>query len=189
MSGPEVIIIPIVGISFIIAIGVPSTLILKKLFWRPKERIPGFETRQSSVNSLFPPEVTAQALRIFIECWFDMIDKKNTRKAINKLNIYWKKDPIDLGQEYTVNGKTFSKASGLTRTKKDIDVWVFDKNKSPEEIKISGTALIHELIHVALWELEGDPDADHEGNLYKGWTEKHSQLEREANKRLKEKGL
>jgi len=198
---PIIIILPIVLVAFIIAIGVPLTLTLKKLFWRPQEKIPGFETRQARVNGLFKPEEVAEVFRIFEECWNEKIEKINLKPVFDKINIFWKNDPIDLGQEYAINGKTFSKATGLTRTKKDIDVWVYNtkriqedgKNKivpkDKEEIKISSTALIHELIHVVLWQTKGDPDADHEGNLYSGWTFKHSELESLANRKLKEKGL
>jgi hypothetical protein len=198
---PIIIILPIVLVAFIVAIGVPLTLTLKKLFWRPQEKISGFETRQVRANGLFKPEEVAEVFHIFEECWNEKIEKRNLKPVFDKINIFWKNEPIDLGQEYTVSGKTFSKATGLTRTKKDVDVWVYNTKriqengqnkivpKDREEIKISSTALAHELIHIVLWQVEGDPDADHEGSLYTGWTKEHTDVEIETNKRLKEKGL
>lgn len=192
--GLEIFIILLVFLAFLFALGMPLFFTFKKLFERPKEKVIDYNARQQTVNGLFSPKITSEALKIFEYVWNDKIDKQNLKIIFDKLNIYWKKDPIELGQTYTINGKKISMASGLTRTKKDIDVWIYDvkkgaKEKKKEEIKISDTAFVHELIHIALWNLEGDPDADHEGNLYKGWYDKHTEVERTVNLLLKEKGL
>ena len=189
MTNEEILIVSIVGVAFAIALIAPISVVCFRMFWRPSEKIPLFGTRQSSVKGFFNPEETMQALLIFKECWLSMIDKTDTKPILDKLNIFWKKDPIDLRKQYKINGKLFSKAAGITRTKKDIDVWIYDKDKKEEDIKISGTALVHELIHIVLWNLYGDPDADHEGDVYAGWIQKHTELEAEVRKKLKEKGL
>lgn len=187
--GLEIILIFLVLFSFGIAIGFPTYFILRKLYTRPEGKIHGFETRQEMIGSFFSSEETGKALSIFQEVWNKKISGDNLKPILDKLNIYWKKEPIKLGQTYIINGKKISMASGLTKTKKDIDVWIYDKDKEEQEIKISGTAFAHELIHIVLWNLEGDPDADHEDNLYKGWTSKHTEVERLVNMELKKKGL
>lgn len=189
MTNEEILIVSIVGVAFAIALIAPISVVCFRMFWRPTEKIPLFGTRQASVGGLFKPEETMQALLIFKECWSTMIDKRDLKPALDKLNIFWKKEPIDLKRAYTIDGKTFSKAAGIARTKKDVDVWIYDKDKKPEEVKISGTALVHELIHVILWNLNGEPDPDHEGPTYEGWTKAHTELEEEVRKRLREKGL
>lgn len=197
---PEII-VPVVLLGFLVAIGVPVVLIIKKLFWRPSEKIPDFNTRQQRSGEFFEPHITSQALKIFQECWKEYIDDRDIKKVLDQVNIFWKKDPIHLGQEFIINGHKVSMASGLTRTKKDIDVWIYDHfrrqingdnvvlRKEKEEIKISDTAFAHELIHITLWHLEGEPDADHEDDYYSGWTKKHTEVERQTNLRLKQKGL
>jgi hypothetical protein len=187
--GLEIILLWLVLFSFVIAIGFPIYFILSKLYSRPRGEVKGYKARQKTASGFFSSEETGKALDIFSEVWNEIIGKENLKIVFDNLNIYWKKEPIDLGQSYVINGKTFSMASGLTRTKKDIDVWIFDKDKEKEQIKISDTAFAHELVHIALWNIEGDPDADHEDKLYSGWKKKHTEVERITNIRLKEKGL
>lgn len=38
------------------------------------------------------------------------------------------------------------------------------------------TALFHELVHWALWNLTGEPDPDHQGDRYPGWEPEHDAL-------------
>jgi hypothetical protein len=201
MDAPAFLILVCVVIGFLVSIGVPASVAAHKLLWRPKEIIPKWNARQQSVEGFFQPEQVSVLFDVFAECWNEIIGPQDFKKIFSQLNLYWKKDPISLGQEYVINGKKVSKATGLTRTKKDVDVWIFNHyketidgkvvitNKKIEDIKISSTALAHELIHVALWHIEGDPDADHEDSLFAGWTKKHSEVERQTNLRLKQKGL
>lgn len=187
--GLDFLLLWLVLFSFVIAIGAPAYFMINALFGRPKEKVTKYKAKQERALELFTPEITGEALFLFQKAWNEKIKEQDLTPIFNKLNVYWKKDPIDLGQSYVINGKTFSMAAGLTRTKKDIDVWIFDKDKKPDEIKISDTAFAHELVHIALWSLEGDPDADHEAKMYKGWTEKHTEVEKLTNTYLKEKGL
>ena len=39
---------------------------------------------------------------------------------------------------------------------------------------IDDTAMIHELVHYALFITLSEPDPDHEGNVYKAWTKEHT---------------
>ena len=50
---------------------------------------------------------------------------------------------------------------------------------------VSDTSLVHELVHLALWAINGHADADHEGNNHGGWTSKHSRFVRELNSLLR----
>ena len=187
---------------FSTAIGLPLVHLLWKKYKRPGESIPGWNTRQQSVEDLFDPKDVAIVLAEFERAWHEIIDKRDVRKVLDNVNIYWKSEPIDLGMEYKVGGKTFSKATGITKNKKDTDVWIYDYyyqtindkkikiQKNKKELKLYSTALVHELIHIALWNLDGNPDADHEGEVHgKTWTEKHSYLEREINNRLRDKDI
>lgn len=201
MDAPAFLILVCVVVGFLVSIGVPASVALHKIYWRPKEEIPFYGARQESVNGFFEPEKVKAVFDTFQETWNEVIGEQNLKNIFSKLNIYWKKEPISLGQEYVINGKKISKATGLTRTKKDVDVWIYDhikkeidgekvlEKKNPSDIKISDTALAHELIHVVLWHLEGDPDADHEDGFYAGWTRNHTEVERRTNTRLKQKGL
>lgn len=201
MDAPAYLILFCVVVGFLVSIGVPASVAIRQLYWRPKEEIPFYGARQESVDGFFEPEHVKDVFDAFQESWDEVIGKRNLKNIFSKLNIYWKKEPISLGQEYVINGKKFSKASGLTRTKKDIDVWIYNHtrkfidgkevitNKQPSDIKISDTALAHELVHVVLWHIEGDPDADHEDGFYAGWTRNHTEVERRTNFKLKQKGL
>ena len=54
---------------------------------------------------------------------------------------------------------------------------------------ISDTALVHELVHLALWSSVGSPDADHEGRKHRGWARKHTEFILEVNSLLKSYNL
>ena len=43
--------------------------------------------------------------------------------------------------------------------------------------RLCDSALVHELVHVAIWSVKGsDPDPDHEGLTFSGWTVGHTML-------------
>ena len=52
---------------------------------------------------------------------------------------------------------------------------------SDKDVPIYKTAFVHELVHASLMALNGHGDADHQGDKYRGWTKKHSQLIIEVN--------
>ena len=60
---------------------------------------------------------------------------------------------------------------------------------SDKDVPIHKTAFVHELIHASLMALNGHGDADHQGDKYRGWTKKHSQLILEVNRFLMMLGL
>ena len=51
--------------------------------------------------------------------------------------------------------------------------------------KISESALIHELVHLALLAKNGSADSDHEGHKHRGWTKRHTNMIIEARQMLR----
>jgi hypothetical protein len=185
----------------ILVFSIPIAHLIWMRYGRPRATIPGWKTRQEQVNGLYEGEKVSIALSEFHRAWLELIGD-DISSILDKVNIYWKAEPIELGNTYTVNGKTFSKATGITRSERDIDVWIYHYHrkivngqekkimKTKEEMRISSTALVHELIHIALWSLHGDPDADHEGGVHgKTWNLEHTKLEAVVNNRLLKKGI
>lgn len=58
-----------------------------------------------------------------------------------------------------------------------------------DKIKISRTALGHELIHIGLWWTKNEPDHNHDKPAPDAWLEVHNTIEKEWHIIMKEKGL
>jgi len=117
---------------------------------------------------------------IFYKKWkleFGDLDNK-ILKALNNLMIEWgdKPKPI-VGGAFDVNGKPIEgRARGLTLL--PTYIWVWENQYK----RIAATALVHELVHAALWAQSGyHGDPDHEGGEFEGWTPKHTKFIREIN--------
>ena len=112
------------------------------------------------------------AMKIFYREWkksFGDPDRK-VYEALNKLMIEWH-DPRErkiLG--YSMDGKMLrGRVRGTALSPTYITI------RKTAYKRIASTSLVHELVHVALWNsgnILGDPD--HEGMKYSGWTRKHT---------------
>ncbi len=102
------------------------------------------------------------------------------KRMINNITIEWDENTKIVGPIYDIRGDMLdiSEVVGLCVSHNRVWVWV-GKNK-----KISDSALIHELVHAALWVANNNPDADHEGDSEPGWTKKHTSFIYEVNKIL-----
>ena len=107
-------------------------------------------------------------------------DGDKVKRMINNITIEWDVNTKVVGPIYDIKGEMLemSEVIGLCETHKKVWVWV-GENK-----KISGSALIHELVHAALWVTNKNPDADHEGDSELGWTIEHTDFIRNVNKIL-----
>ena len=130
---------------------------------------------QIQKGCIFPErQKVAYAMRLFYREWKNKFGDEDgdVLRSLNKLVITWedKRKKIS-GIGFNVNGKPLSGlAWGLTLTPSYVWVWT-----NPTYKRIAARALIHELVHSALWsknKLHGDPD--HEGNDFKGWTREHT---------------
>jgi hypothetical protein len=101
------------------------------------------------------------------------------KKMINNIVVSWDHNTKTTGPIYTVDGKRkeSSEVVGLCNSPTEIWVWV-------GEGKISHTALIHELVHSALWVTTNNPDSDHEGSVHPGWSSNHTSFIKRVNKIL-----
>ena len=124
-------------------------------------------------------------VELFYKSWKHKFGDKENKvlKTLDNLMIEWGEQPKKiLGGAFDVNGKPITgEAKGITLMPDYIWIW-----KEKYE-RIAATALIHELVHSALWAqsgLHGDPD--HEGPEFGGWTPAHTQFIREINRLLAE---
>jgi hypothetical protein len=147
-------------------------------------QIPVFTGTWQIVSSCseYPQEPVAIALSIFYTEWtlnFGDHDGK-VWKSLNNVLIDW--TPRDKkGTAYDIAGKLMHDAhfSGVALSPSMI--WVKPK---PGKL-VCETSLIHELVHVAIWNLkETDGDPDHLGKKYSGWTIDHSALIQNVNDSL-----
>jgi len=122
---------------------------------------------------------------LFYERWVDKFgdpDKK-VFKTLNSLMIEWgeKKKSI-LGGAYDMKGTEIKGyAKGITLMPGYI--WVWEEKYQ----RIAATALVHELVHSALWSSSGyHGDPDHEGGEFLGWTREHTKFIQEINSLLAE---
>lgn len=150
----------IIAIS-IFAAGVIGTMVwgLVNGLTRKGFRVPGWDLRVS--REVYSPEAMAEFLDLWVRCWEVRCGRaglEKVRAALNGVDLEWSDLVLD------VRGVL---ASGVTDYRNKVRVW------SGPGVPLRKTALSHELVHVVLWALQGDPDADHMGNKYHGWTEKH----------------
>jgi len=113
----------------------------------------------------------AWAMVVFYELWEREFGDKDRKlfRALEKISIVWSKDVKEVENVYDIDGNFLEKAivSGLMVD--DTTIWVW-----AEDHQISETSFIHELAHIALTHTCGDPDADHEGEKFLCWDDRHS---------------
>jgi hypothetical protein len=125
----------------------------------------------------YPIEHLDLLLFLFYNEWINTFEdpKNQLLDSLWDLVIVWEENVWILeGMGFDEQGKEIKnpRIIGLTQNKNLIRVAA---NRSP----ITHSSLVHELIHVVLWHTDpssrGDPD--HEGEIYPGWTLKHSAFE------------
>ena len=140
-------------------------------------RIPSFKDAWQTVEicEQHHSDETAWAMTIFYDEWIITFgdDDGYVLNALGDIEITWSMESKIEKNLYGLDGTFYEEAEvhGLFQNSPE-HIWVY----APIDTVISDTALIHELIHLALFVSFGDPDPDHEGDKYSGWTVNHTQL-------------
>jgi hypothetical protein len=149
-------------------------------------KLPYFSSAWQIQTNEFPtPYSVSTALKVFYNYWvYEFGDEElKLQAALDGLMVEWKEEPRK-GTGYNILGmRATGTVKGVAMSPGYIWVW------QGQEKKLSSSALVHELIHVAIWASQGHSDPDHEGNKYKGWTPKHSEFMHKINYLLAERGL
>ena len=137
---------------------------------------------QYSCN-VYDKDNVAWTMLIFYEFWKDEFEDPgdNVKRALNNLQIVWGKEALEVDNIYSLDGTFIPKARVCGLVKGDHEIWVMS------EARISDTAFVHELVHIALIHTCGSADPDHEGDGFPCWTAEHSMLIEEINSLLYEK--
>jgi hypothetical protein len=172
MPGLIVLIATALGLVFVIA--TPIIIFLIR-FWRTVDKMT--ELPRSGLLMLGegapPPEQVDQAIMDFIDEWGRTFGGGRVAlfEEIEGALITW-----HAGDSFPNPRPSGKNLRGLTVDKRRIEVAARDG-------PIGNTALFHELVHLALWNLNDDPDWDHDGDQAEGWTKDHDIMI----KRLKER--
>ena len=138
--------------------------------------IPYFERASQIVPNCktYPVHQTALALFIFYHQWIEYFGDHNmtVRSMLEKVMIEWDTKKRNDIAGYDLDGKRFENRNVIGLVKSNSIIWVWQGYHH----RMSESALIHELVHLALLAKNGDADTDHEGIKYKGWTARHSQM-------------
>ena len=145
-------------------------------------RIPHFSKAWQVVSDCqyYNSEDVATAMVVFYISWKGEFGDPNlvVWHAMNNLFVDWGEQLRPLKRGYDVDGNlvTDGRARGLVLSKSSIWVWITMTNR------ISGTAFVHELVHVSIRAKNGKHgDADHEGTKYEGWTSRHTEFIKKTN--------
>lgn len=138
--------------------------------------IPYFEEATQIVPNCktYPVHQTALALFVFYHQWVQYFGDSElaVKEMLENVMIEWdtKKRNDIIGHD--LDGEKFENRNviGLVKSKNIIWVW------QGYHHRMSESALIHELVHLALMATNGHPDTDHEGSAYTGWTRRHSHM-------------
>ena len=119
-------------------------------------------------------ERTSIVVVFFYHAWLRQFGDPNGDVffALNNLVIEWKLEQQPF-VGYNVRGDPVEgMAAGITLT--PTYLWSYYE----KDMLLCKTSLIHELMHIALWNFSPDSggDADHEGPKYPGWTITHTKL-------------
>jgi hypothetical protein len=136
---------------------------------------------QTSCN--FPKTSSVSiALRLFYTGWVQEFgdEDRKVSKALQKIMIRWGKEKRSSYSGFTVSGEHLEDGDILGVTISPTYIWVWENKYE----RLGATALTHELVHVALWAEGKHGDPDHEGDLFQGWTKKHSKFIKKINQTL-----
>lgn len=140
------------------------------------EAIPGTKSHQKAVQGFYDPTETSFVMRMFAANWIRYFghDEEALNDTLNKLCLMWEENIIEKNYD---DGRTVL-YSGFTTVDR---TWVYIGNLDENnERKIYETALVHELVHNALYYHNGDLDSDHSGDKSYGWSSLHDEFIRDT---------
>ena len=146
-------------------------------------KLPHFENAWQMVGQCdVPTQDVATAMVVFYNMWVERFGDPDLSvwENLNTMLIEWGEEPRRVAAAYNVKGRLIKNAQvvGLCVTKGII--W----SERDQWNNIYNSSLIHELVHASLWAQIESPDADHEGDIYSGWTREHTKLIEEVNEVL-----
>lgn len=156
-------------VGAIAAVGIPASVIGYAFFAKSKtfqEMLSGAFTSRNGP----PPALVDGAIADFVDEWGRVFTggRKEVAAAFDGLHIKWHK------------GDTFSHKKSALHT--GIDVRGVTNGKKSIEVAlrsgtIGDTAFFHELVHVTLWNIAGEPDPNHEDDHdWDTWKPEHNDL-------------
>jgi hypothetical protein len=153
-------------------------------------KVPGFGVTWQIVDSCsrHPREKTSIALKLFLLEWANTFGNSwAVNKNTDRLLITWSSNVLR-GQGFTTDGRLVPETPVYGRTLSKTAIWVATHPDDPQ--LICETALVHELVHTAIWAIKGtDGDPDHMGPRHTGWTVDHYALIQRTNETLCELGI
>ena len=144
--------------------------------------IPFFESASQIVPNCqtYPKHQTALALLDFYHQWLEYFEDNNmaVRAMLENVMIEWDMKKRENAGGYDIKGEPVEegrKIIGLVIS--DTIIWVWRGYNLDGNHRLSESALIHELVHLAIRAKYGEHgDPDHEGPKYRGWTSAHSRM-------------
>tara|TARA_B100000131_G_C18071481_1_gene594617 strand:+ start:898 stop:1494 length:597 start_codon:yes stop_codon:yes gene_type:complete len=150
-------------------------------------QVPDFPGVWQVVDSCeeFPREKTSIALSIFSKEWYSVFgNDRIVTEMLSNLMILWREGESSKHSGYDINGTLRNNVRLRGATMSDSMVIVY-LNNSETSSRICESALVHELVHVAIWKKNGSHgDPDHLGYKYPGWTADHSMVIQKTNNSL-----
>lgn len=142
--------------------------------------IPGFgNSQQAMIGDYYDSDKTSQALDIFYDFWTDKFgNHKKTEEILSDICLRWEPFPFMVDGIGTTEDGIPNRANGFTESRTSIVVYI-GKSTGEQTRIISNTSLFHEIVHIMLWNLYGEPDPDHEEKAYSGWDLMHTQIIRD----------
>jgi hypothetical protein len=138
--------------------------------------IPYFEQASQIVPNCatYPVHQTAFAMVVFYHQWLKYFGDHNmaVRGMLQKIMIKWDPKKRFGKKGYDINGERYTNRNIIGLVETDNMIWVWQGYNH----RMSESALIHELVHLALRAKNGSADPDHEGHKYRGWTSRHTHL-------------
>lgn len=145
------------------------------------EPIPGYSNAgQKVIGDYFDAERTSIAMDIFYDKWVEKSeDYDEVASILSGVCVKWEPYPWIVESLGNYEDGVPKRAAGLTESRRLVRVFIGENEDSlGNEIErtISATALWHELVHLTLWNLNDEPDPDHEGSSYSGWETDETQV-------------
>ena len=127
------------------------------------------------------PYLVYRTMFVFYEAWLLWFDDEGgqVRESINNVLVEWGDKDRRTPAAYNIHGEYITNVlvNGLALSPGHI--WVRRDSKS-----IGNSSLVHEMVHIALWNKYGDADPSHEGGEDTIWTTEHTDFIREVDRIL-----
>jgi hypothetical protein len=162
------IVVALWSLGALAATGIPAFIVIRRrLQW---QRLP--HTRALVKGDGPSPAIQDDALLAFVDAW-DKAGFPRSRQLIDhfkNLSIEWRFGDYFTDPRVKDSDGELLKMRGWTPNAKHIIVAIW------KDATLGNTAFFHELTHVALWVIFNEPDPDHEGEKYAGWSAAHSAM-------------